>query len=103
MALKCDTCGKKFLTNASLYMHKQTHNPSIVLMAHEHKDGKITPENDDYDGIGKKRNRNGDNDGRSPKRRPYPQYDPNLTVIDSYDDGDKNSPKIPTILKMTKI
>ena len=108
MTLKCDTCGKRFPTNTSLYIHKRTHNPSLVLMAHNHKDGnlprrKTNPQHDpgltvidSYDDKGRKRTRNDSDDddgGKSPKRKRDPQHDPNLTIIDSYDDDGGRSPK----------
>ena len=106
MALKCATCGREFLTNASLYLHKRTHNPSLVLMAHDHgnkssdsgpTDGskgkkrphvgtpKTDPQNDPDLRIIDSWDHNDSDDGNPPKRKPDPQDDDGLRVIDSYD------------------
>ncbi len=107
MALKCDTCGREFPTNTSLYLHKRTHNPSLVLMTHDHGDkspdsgpsdkGKKktpsgTPKRDPQNEPGlkiidswdRKRDRDDSDDGPPPKRKPDQQDDDSLHVIDSY-------------------
>ena len=36
MVEKCEICGKKFELLSHLYMHKQSHNPSLLLHQHPH-------------------------------------------------------------------
>ena len=109
MDLRCETCGRTFPTNASLYMHKQTHNPSLVLLNHNHDQdgnsgGKPDPELDpeleiidDYKFVPGTRKRYRDSiseDSRIPmpsrKKKPNSQLDPGLEIIDEYPkpDGD---------------
>ena len=103
MDLRCETCGRTFPTNASLYMHKQTHNPSLVLLNHNHDqdgnsggkpDPELNPELeiiDDYKFVPGTRKRYRDSspeDSRIPtpsrKKKPNSQQDPGLEIIDEY-------------------
>jgi hypothetical protein len=57
MTLNCDTCGKSFPNNTSLYMHRQrahTLPPTLALVKHDHDDGMISdtpqePKNQPFD------------------------------------------------------
>ena len=108
MDLRCNICGRTFPTNASLYLHKQTHNPSLVLLNHDHDqdgnsggepDPQLDPELeiiDDYKFVPGTRKRYRDSipkDSRIPlpskKKKPSPQLDSGLEIIDEYPKPDK--------------
>ena len=109
MNLNCEYCDRKFSTNTSLYMHKQSHTPSLVLVNHNHDEEAVQPDPqldpdlqiiDDYKFVPGTKKRYRDSipaDSRIPlparKRKPDPQLDPGLQIIDQYpkpDDSDED-------------
>lgn len=73
MKLVCDICGKHFTANHSLYMHKLTHKPKLMLVDHGHH-------------TGTKRQRDEEDDELPDAKRYHDdETDPGLVVIDSYD------------------
>ena len=49
MSLSCEFCDRKFPTNASLYVHKQTQHspPKLLIMNHDHANNGMKNSNDD--------------------------------------------------------
>ena len=78
MSLQCEVCSRKFPTNASLYIHKQTqHNkPTLLIMNHDHNEKK-------------KRSNNSDRPS-SKKLKIDPQNDDGLEIVDEFNDNDED-------------
>ena len=107
MSLKCEFCDRKFSTNASLYIHKQTQHktPKIILVDHEHeksnKKDDYDPQLDDELQIidefkKRKRKRKNDSDNYdSKKKKNSGENDNGLEIIDEY--NDENDDDLQTI------
>ena len=80
MTFTCEYCDRKFPTNASLYIHKQTQHgkPKLVLVNHDHNDTLNKYKN-------KKRKHRGDVSKPTDKKRKD-----SFKIIDEYNDGDDN-------------
>lgn len=79
MSLTCDLCERRFPTNTSLYIHKQTQHkpPKLLLMNHDHGD-------ESSNNYGRKRKNDGNTDsGKKPKE--------DFKIIDEYNDGDNET------------
>ena len=78
MANTCDICGKGFKKLSLLYMHKQSHKPSLVLHQHPHPAFGM-----DANQIVPKRKR--EDDEIPSAKKFHEENDPGLKVVDSYD------------------
>ena len=80
MTFTCEYCDRKFPSNASLYIHKQTQHgkPKLVLVNHDQE----TTLNNDKN---KKRKHRGDDSKPTDKKRKD-----SFKIIDEYNDGDDN-------------
>ena len=116
MNLQCEHCDRRFPTNTSLYLHKQTqHNPpNLLIMNHDHGNKNISDDGpgdfkttkikdselddgleiiDEYQpNIPKKRKRHPKDDSNygSRKKKMHEQLDDELEVVDEYNDDDIN-------------
>ena len=81
MSLNCEICDRRFPTNNSLYIHKQTQHaePKLLIMQHEHdendaegKDPELDEELETIDEFNRKKRKNysdDDSDNNAQKRR----------------------------------
>ena len=83
MKFTCEYCDRKFPTNASLYIHKQTQHgkPKLVLVNHDH--GQENTWNND-NGIKNKKRKNIGNDSKPTNKKRKDSF----KIIDEYNDGD---------------
>ena len=79
MSLQCEVCSRKFATNASLYIHKQTqHNkPTLLIKNHDHSK--------------KRKIKEGSDNSSNKKSKLDPQNDNRLEVVDEYENDENDT------------
>ena len=109
MTLNCEICDRRFPTNNSLYIHKQTQHgqPKLLIMQHEHgendaegKDPQLDEELEIFDEFTRKKRKNysdDDSDNDTRKRRVNIDVRDNIKVDDISSDDDENNKRLEVV------
>ena len=84
MVFTCEYCDRKFPTNASLYVHKQTQHGTPKLVLVNHDKGKDDISNNDNGMNNKKKRKHRVDDSKPPDKKRKDSFQ----IIDEYNDGD---------------